>query len=191
MRRLSWGIAAGVAVALSGCVTPVPRLSQTATVDDFALIGRVLVRKGERADVLRLAWQHEGETDHVRLETSLGQTVAEVDLNAARAHVKLGDGREFEREDDVMLAEDVLGVPLPLRRFADWVRALPSAQAGELRRDERTRLVGAVEGDWTLAYSGYGEAGLARYPALIEARSGDVLVRLKVETWSAGDDTAP
>ena len=48
--------------------------------DDFALSGRVVVRQGDRAEVLRISWSHAGVEDRAHLETALGQTIAEISL---------------------------------------------------------------------------------------------------------------
>lgn len=180
------GVVVGAALLLSACVSAPPRLSEGASAADFTVVGRVLVREEGRADVLRMSWRHEGATDAVRLETALGQTVAELEMDANHAHVKLGDGRELADSDDRVLAYQILGVPLPLRHFADWARGVPAADAEGVSRDAAGDLQSARDAGWTLSYAGYGEAGVPHYPALIEARNGPTLVRLKVESWTLG-----
>ncbi|GAA5178597.1 hypothetical protein GCM10025771_18130 [Niveibacterium umoris] len=152
------------------------------------MTGRVLIRQSDRADVLRINWAHLGPADTVRLETSLGQTVAEISLTPQRAHVRLGDGREFEAADDASLAREVVGVPVPLRRFAGWLRAEPGAGATGVLYDDAGRVSAMGEAGWQLNYSGYGALEAVPGPSLIEARKEDVVVRVKIETWSRGSD---
>ncbi len=178
-----------VAAALvSACATTLaPPMPVGMGRDDFSLIGRVLIRQADRADVLRMTWQHMAEIDRVRLETSLGQTVAEVRLDPFRAWARLGDGRELLREDDVLLAEELLGTPVPLRRFAGWVRGDTPADASSVERDDNQRLVAMRDASWRLSYTGYGElASAPGRPAQIEARNGDIVVRLRIEAWTGG-----
>ncbi|WP_374512043.1 lipoprotein insertase outer membrane protein LolB [Niveibacterium sp.] len=178
----AFGLAA--AVFLSACATAPQQASLGA--GDYALTGRVLVRQADRADVLRLNWTHLGVRDTVRLETPLGQTVAELQLDPLRAHVQLGDGRAFEAADDVVLAEQVIGVPLPLRQFAGWLRAEPGATAAGIERDADARIVSMRDSGWLLSYSGYGSVDSVAGPSLIEAKQGDVVVRVKIESWLHG-----
>jgi len=177
-----------LAGGLAACATtPAPKLPEVMGRDDFSLSGRVLIRQADRADVLRLSWQHFADADHVQLETSLGQTVAEVQLDPQRAWAKLGDGRELERSDDVALAKELLGTPVPLRRFAGWVRGEAEQGASGVQRDAEKRLVAMRDADWQLSYTGYGElAGAPARPAQIEAKSGDIVVRLRIEAWNGG-----
>lgn len=172
-------------LVLAACATSRPAAPPLGA-DDFILTGRVLVRQSDRADVLRLHWSHVGTVDEVRLETSLGQTVAEILLNPQRAHVHLGDGREFDSADDTELAQEVVGAPVPLRRFASWLRAEPGADAQHVERGDGGRVIGMQEAGWILGYSGYGAADSVPGPSLIDARKGDVVVRVKIETWARG-----
>jgi len=182
-RRFSVAFAVTAALLLGACATaPQTRLGA----GDYALTGRVLVRQPDRADVLRLNWTHQGARDTVRLETPLGQAVAELQLDPQRAHVQLGDGRSFEAQDDAALAQQVIGVPLPLRRFAGWLRADPGATAAGIERDADARIVSMRDAGWQLNYSGYGEVDTVVGPSLIEARQGAVVVRVKIESWEHG-----
>ncbi|WP_341677674.1 outer membrane lipoprotein LolB [Niveibacterium sp. SC-1] len=187
MKRRGWLGGLLGAVLLAACATPrAPVLPDSAGGEDFSLTGRVLVRQGERAEVLRMYWHHLAAADKVSLETSLGQTVAEIDLDDEIGRAKLADGRELSEEDDLVLARKLLGSPVPLRRFADWVRAQTPASA-VVERDDQGRVLRAHESDWQLAYSGYGDfAATPDLPSLVEARRADILVRLKIEEWTRG-----
>ena len=177
--------AALAALSLVACVTTRSAVEPLAE-GDFSMSGRVLVRQGERADVLRIYWSHVAQVDEVRLETPLGQTVAELSLDPVKASAHLGDGRAFETNSDSELAERVIGTPVPLRRFADWLRAAPRADASVTLRDDSQRVLAMRDAGWQLNYSGYGAlAGLAG-PSLVEAKREDVVVRVKIESWQGG-----
>ncbi|QSI77644.1 outer membrane lipoprotein LolB [Niveibacterium microcysteis] len=183
-RRIAAALGLVAAALLNACATAPQQAPLRA--GDYSLSGRVLVRQASRADVLRLNWTHLGMRDTVRLETPLGQTVAELQLDPQRAHVQLGDGRAFEAADDVALAEQVIGVPLPLRQFSGWLRAEPGASAVAIERDSDARIVSMRDSGWLLSYSGYGAVESVAGPSLIEARQGDVVVRVKIESWLHG-----
>ncbi|MCL2656320.1 MAG: outer membrane lipoprotein LolB [Betaproteobacteria bacterium] len=177
-----------LALSLGGCATTqTPLLPQGAGRDDFSLTGRVLVRQAEKADVLRVTWQHVSASDRVSLETPLGQTLAKLELDPDRAYARLGDGREFQFSDDTLLAQELLGAPLPLRRFAHWVRAEPGRDTGEVVRDQAQRVLAMRDLDWQLSYSGYGDlTDTPNRPTQVEARNGDITVRLRIEEWAEG-----
>jgi len=186
MTRRSW-LGAVTALLLAACQTPhAPVLPDSARGEDFSLTGRVVVRQGEQAEVLRMYWHHLAAVDKVSLETSLGQTVAEIALDDEIGRAKLADGRELAEPDDAVLAQKLLGSPVPLRRFANWVRAQTPA-AAVTERDDQGRVLRAHEFGWQLAYSGYGDfAAMPDLPSLVEARRADILVRLKIEEWTRG-----
>lgn len=167
------------AAALAACASlPGQPPLELRSSDDFALTGRIVVREAGRAEVLRISWSHAGGEDRAHLETSMGQTIAEISLADGRARADLADGRHLDEEQDVELARRLIGIPLPLRRFADWVRA---RQGGSETRS------GFEDSGWTLAYQAWGEApGGEALPALIEAKRKDLSVRLRVEKWSQG-----
>ena len=175
-------------LTLAGCATTqAPVLPHEAGRNDFSLTGRVLVRQAERADVLRVTWQHFSVSDRVRLETLLGQTVAELELGPDRAYARLGDGRVLQSSDDASLAQELLGTPLPLRRFANWVRAKPGHDTDEVVRDQTQRVLAMRDLDWRLSYTGYGDLiDTPSRPAQVEARNGDIMVRLRIEAWTEG-----
>ncbi|MCX9155566.1 outer membrane lipoprotein LolB [Niveibacterium sp. 24ML] len=163
-----------------------PPLPAPLAQSDFSMSGRVLVRQAERADVLRLYWSHRGESDDVRLETPLGQTLAELSMGQGFARARLGDGREFEAADDSALASQVIGTALPLRRFAGWLQAEPGGAASQIERDAAGRVLTMSDAGWRLSYAGHGDVVSLDGPSLIEAKREDVLVRIKIETWVRG-----
>ena len=170
---------------LAACASmPAPIPLALRSSDDFSLSGRVVVRQGDRAEVLRISWSHSGVEDRAHLETTLGQTVAEISLGDQGGSAILADGRHLAEENDAELARQLIGIPLPLHRFADWVRA--RSASGE-RGTTSHPLANFEDSGWTLAYQGWGEApGGEQLPALIDARRGDLSVRLRVEKWSQG-----
>lgn len=169
-------------VACASLPTPAPLALHDS--DDFALAGRIVVRQGGKAEVLRISWSHAGGEDRAHLETQLGQTIAEIALNPHGGTADLADGRHIEEDDDTELARRLIGIPLPLRRFADWVRAKPaSREAGTTDKP----LSSFEDSGWHLAYQAWGEApGGAQLPALIDARQDSLSVRLRIEKWSLG-----
>jgi outer membrane lipoprotein LolB len=174
------------ALALGGCALTPAKLGEHAGRDDFSLVGRAAVRSSERAEVLRVEWKHLAGVDALNLSTSLGQTVAEIELAPGRAKAVLGDGRTLEEQDDAALARSLLGTPIPLRRLAAWVRG-KALDGHAVERDAQGRVRQLNDEGWLVAYSGYGDAEAGdELPTLIDARKGELGVRLKIEQWRVG-----
>lgn len=123
------------------------------------------VRHGDQRQALSISWQHRTANDRIVLTTVLGQVVAELVRDRVGAVLTLADGRRYEGADWEGLVATLFGATVPLDGLRHWL-------AGET--------VSVPEG-WqaeTLAV----EDGM---PVLMELKRDDLVLRLKVDEWSA------
>ncbi|MFN6961604.1 MAG: lipoprotein insertase outer membrane protein LolB [Rhodocyclaceae bacterium] len=152
---------AGCATAPFETVRPAP-----AEITQFAITGRLAVRKAEARHHVHIDWRHAPQDDTIVLSTPLGQGVAELTRDASGARLALADGRHFVAADWSQLALEVLGVPLPLDGAIRWL-------LGDL----------ADTGGWRVSILAR-ENGLPDgLPTLIELERDDIGVRLKIDEW--------
>ena len=129
----------------------------------FDLDGRVSLRRGSDQQSLVLAWRHRRDEDWLRLETRLGQSVAELNRDPAGARLRLADGRHYEGDDWLDLAGRLFGSRPPLDRLPAWLAGGPAPEIDGWQ----ARVVETQDG----------------LPVLLELRRDDVELRLRIDQW--------
>jgi outer membrane lipoprotein LolB len=144
-----------------GIVRVPPKLSQ------FELDGRIVVRESQSRHYANISWRHDASRDEILLTTPLGQGMAELSRDAGSARLVTADRKEYLAADWEGLSEQVFGVRLPLDDLPQWLSGrVPPAASG-----------------WRVQYLEYQSDAADALPTLIEARRGDIELRLKVSEW--------
>lgn len=133
----------------------------------FELDGRIVVRESQSRHYANISWRHDAQRDEILLTTPLGQGVAELSRDARGVRLVMADRKEYAAADWEGLSEQVFGVRLPLDDLPQWLsgRAPPAASG------------------WRVEYLEYQSDAADALPMLIEARRGDIELRLKVSEW--------
>ncbi|MBI5786502.1 MAG: outer membrane lipoprotein LolB [Rhodocyclales bacterium] len=155
---------------LAGCA-PLPaghaihRTPQVLT--EFELDGRIVVRESQSRHYANISWRHDARHDEILLKTPLGQGVAELSRDSRGARLVTAERKEYVADDWEGLSEQVFGARLPLDDLPLWLsgRAPPRASG------------------WRVDYLEYQSDAADALPVLIEARRGDIELRLKVSEW--------
>lgn len=138
------------------------------TLAEFEFDGRIVVRQDETRHYANIAWRHGKAGDEVLLSTPLGQGVAELRRDATGARLVMADRHEYVAVDWEELSEMLFGWRLPLNDMPAWLAGhAPAAISG-----------------WRVEYLDYQSVAVDALPILIEARRGNVEVRLKINEWS-------
>jgi outer membrane lipoprotein LolB len=125
------------------------------------------VRDNQSHHYANISWRHDAMRDEILLTTPLGQGVAELSRDARGARLVTADRKEFAAADLDGLAEQVFGTRLPLNDLPNWLSGhAPAAVSG-----------------WRVDYLEYQSDAADALPTLIEARRGDIELRLKVSEW--------
>jgi outer membrane lipoprotein LolB len=138
-----------------------PKLTQ------FELDGRIVVRESQSRHYANISWRHDATHDEILLTTPLGQGVAELSRDARGARLVTADRKEFLATTWEGLAEQVFGTRLPLDDLPAWLAGRPPNPAS----------------GWRVEYLEYQSEAADALPTLIEARRGDIELRLKVSEW--------
>jgi outer membrane lipoprotein LolB len=137
------------------------------TLAEFEIDGRISIRVGQERHYANIAWRHSAERDDVLLTTPLGQGVAELSRDAGGARLLTSDRREVRAGDWEDLSERLFGSRLPLNDLPAWMAGqAPPAASG-----------------WHVEYLDYQSSAPDALPVLIEARRGDIGVRMKINDW--------
>jgi outer membrane lipoprotein LolB len=133
----------------------------------FELDGRIVVRESQSRHYANISWRHDARRDEILLTTPLGQGVAELSRDSGGARLVMADRREYAAADWEGLSEQVFGARLPLDDLPLWLSGRAPARAS----------------GWRVDYLEYQSDAADALPVLIEARRGDIELRLKVSEW--------
>ena len=97
----------------------------------FDVSGRLSARHGENAVAASFRWLHAPDADELLLSTPFGQALARLTGSAGGVVLELADGAVARAGDWETLTRDALGVPVPVRGLAWWVRAAPPGDVQE------------------------------------------------------------
>lgn len=158
---------AGLLAACAG-LPPEPQVRRMPRVlAAFEIDGRISIRVGEERHVANIAWRHAAELDEVLLTTPLGQGLAELRRDGGGARLLTSDRRELRADDWEDLSERLFGSRLPLNDLPAWIAGhAPPAGSG-----------------WQVEYLDYQSRAPDALPVLIDARRGDIGVRLRINDW--------
>ena len=158
---------------LASCaITPQPtKLPELESVPaSFEMSGRLAVRQGDRSDIAKLRWTHEGARDTWVISSPLGNEVARIDSAQQGATLQRAGAGAESAPDFRTLTEQLLGVPLDPRQLANWMHA---------------PVGGISTGGWIVEVKETQNAGSVSIARLIVATRADVSVRLVVDDYRA------
>lgn len=146
---------------------PLPRLS--AVPPAFEMAGRLALRQGERSDIARLRWTHAPGSDRWVIASPLGNEVARIESGPRGATLERAGAAPEVAASFAELTERLLGVALDPAALVNWLHGAPPASGGE----------------WEVSIEESSRAGSVDIARRLNARRGDVTVRLVVDEYSA------
>jgi outer membrane lipoprotein LolB len=153
------------------------------TVASFAFNGRLGVTLGDRAHSMRISWEHTPRQDQIGFSSPLGSQLALLRRNAAGASWETGDGERVEAASADELIARLADFPVPVDALVLWVRGRISAAALKPEFDPLGRLAAASDQGWQVRMVSYESDLPNALPRIIEARQGEMKVRLAIEEW--------
>jgi outer membrane lipoprotein LolB len=199
-RRNSVAAAALAATLLAGCAA-VPRVAADraaaesgwaqrsaalSALNGFELHGRLAGSAlGARAD---LVWQQSADGRFsIRVSGPFGAGAIGLRGDAHQVEVTSRDGVLVTDDPEAWLYRE-LGWTLPVASLRWWVLGLPAPTAdARLRVDGAGRAAELRQGQWTLRYTEYADAGDWSLPRRLEASNGEQEFRLLADRWTGLD----
>jgi outer membrane lipoprotein LolB len=180
-------LVAVVCVLASGCAelrtVAAPSRPPRASIEVFHIEGRIAVRRANEHFSAGIAWRHDAGADEIALSGALGQGLARLTSGADGACLETADGKRYVAENLDALSVQVFGTPLPVAGLGRWVLG-QSAFGGAASVDAAGRLVALSEQGWTIEYLRYESDAPDALPELLQARGGEVEVRVKIDSWN-------
>lgn len=175
-------LALSAGCALLETVPATPRPGREA-IEAFRLEGRIAVRRAGERFSAGIEWRHDAQSDEIVVSGPLGRGLARLTSAGGVAVLETSDRKRYAAEDLEGLTEQVFGTRLPVAGLGRWVLGR-SAFGGVARLDAGGRLAGLSEQGWSIEYLHYESDAPDALPELLQARRGDVEVRLKIDGWS-------
>ena len=152
MKRLLAALAAALAIALAGCATP-PTAPGQAVADgppnlwtgrfSATVTGSGDGAREERSSG-RFSLRVDGPRTQIELSSPMGQTIAQVTLDAGLATLLASDGKSWQAPSAEALTEQVFGWRVPLGNLPDWLEG----RIGEPTERDGDRVVAGREHGW-------------------------------------------
>jgi outer membrane lipoprotein LolB len=180
-------LAAALILLLAGCamlepVATAPRPAREA-IEAFRIEGRIAVRRAGESFSAGIDWRHDAHSDEIVVSGPLGQGLARLTAEQGAALLETSDQKRYVAADLEGLSEQVFGTRLPVGGLGRWVLGR-SAFGGAARLDAAGRLAGLSEQGWTIEYLRYESEAHDALPDLLQARRGNVEVRLAIDRWT-------
>lgn len=181
------GLLAILIVLASGCAVletaqPSSRPLREA-IESFRIEGRIAVRRADERFSAVIAWRHDAQSDEIVVSGPLAQGLARLTAGGGTALLETADRRRYSAADLDGLSEQVFGTRLPVAGLAHWVLGR-AGSSGVVSVDAAGRLATLAEQDWIIEYLRYESDVPAALPELLQARRGDVEVRLVIDSWA-------
>ena len=140
------------------------------------------VKRGKEARQAGISWKHGADQDNIELSGPLGQKAALLSRDASGARLDTANHQTYTAPDWEGLAEQALGVALPLNNMARWVTG-SFAKDVQVERDAQGRPLHVLVNGWQIDYLAYESDLPDALPVLVTLHRDDIDVRLKIDEW--------
>lgn len=158
---------------------------------DWLMQGRIGLWQGNQQESSQIRWLQCGEHySHIRLSGPMG--VGGADIISDRSGAQLNYKGETRRAQSAeQLATDI-GWPVPVYALRYWLRgqAAPNAPL-DAQVSPDGQLTQLQQLGWTLQFDRYQDGAGTTRPQRLEARRGDVRLKLLISNWSAAGEDCP
>jgi len=205
-RALKFAHIALIALVLSACVSPRPRVGTPVAQanqiqrdqnieaqSSFRLRGRIAIKNAHDGGSGRFDWTQNGE--QIRFELSAPLSNQTWRLEGAPGNYTLTDskGAPQHSDDARALIYAASGWTIPMQELRFWVRGARAQSSGttnapehsfpELSFDGSGRLSVLKQNGWTVQYERYSDASDGALPVKLRAFKDDAQVKVIVQSW--------
>lgn len=157
---------------------------------DWSMQGRVALSNGRDGGSGRIDWRQAGPRYDVSLSAPVTRQSWRLSGDAGAASLEGLQGGTRHGDDPARLLREATRWEIPVTALSAWVRGARAPEAlhgpAELAFGADGRLSRLRQDGWDIRYTGWQAASPVALPARLEARRGDALVRLVVDTWDPG-----
>jgi outer membrane lipoprotein LolB len=173
MRRLF--LTALLSMVITGCAVSPPESGGIVDPEaNWRLLARVGIRHGDAAESFSLTWQQRREAADIRLNGTLGVSVANIRVTPGIASIEIPGRGSFQADNASQLLYEHTGVLMPLELLTFWVRGNPAPTL-----------------PWQNTVSGFEQSGwqikidkvVDDLPMKLVFLKGDTSIKMAVRSW--------
>ncbi|WCE02857.1 lipoprotein insertase outer membrane protein LolB [Pseudoxanthomonas sp. JBR18] len=162
---------------------------------DWALEGRVAIRRADKGGSGRIDWRQRGAQFDVSLSAPVTRQSWRLTGDGQGVLLEGLDGGPLRGADAGQLLLAATGWEIPVQALAYWIRgqAAPGPAPGDLQYGADGLPALLEQSGWRIAYTAWQPAGadVPALPSRIEAERGDSRVRLIIDAWQPAGAATP
>lgn len=163
--------------------TEIPPRPARESIESFSLSGRAIISRNGQANTVRILWEHSPAADNIGFATQLQGMIAELRRDAGGARWTTAAGDYYDARNADMLIARLTKEPVPIAALALWVTGRVSQEATHANRDDKGRLLSAVDKGWLVKVISYETDLPNAMPSVIEVQSPTVQIRIAFEEY--------
>ncbi len=188
------GLAAGLALLLTGCATlntvpaPVVLPDSPALLKAWAMDGRIGVQSAGTAWQANLYWEHDDRQDRLRISGPLSQGLISIIVQKDLIYVNEGNGvTQLSRNPDALLRQR-LGFVAPLTSLRYWMLGVPDPGKAALRiKGEEHDTGGFEQAGWRIYPGELANVDGWMLPRKLRAQGAGVKLKILADNWQLRD----
>lgn len=186
-----------IALLLSGCATvpkttaPSPsqltwhqREAQLNSIKNWTLKGAVSVRQPNKASIVSLTWQQQGQQYQQTLAGPFD--IGAIKIIGRPGHVALwkSSQEKLVASNPESLLQQAVGWRLPVQNLYYWVRGLPAPNSPAKKQlDASNRLLTLRQNGWQINYNSYQTVNGVDLPNTIVLSTTNLTVKMVIRQW--------
>ena len=147
--------------------------------------GRFAVRDASDSWTANISWQHQANTDRVKMSGPLGQGAVEIVLTGDHINIDRGDGDSELSDNPDELIKQRLGLFVPVKALRYWVLGLPSK--GDRFKEIKD---GFIQSGWSVSIPRQMKADNQLMPHKLVASNNETRLKLIIDQWRLNDRSA-
>jgi len=168
------------------------RQGALASLDEWALEGRVAIDAGRDGYSGSLSWVQDGEALDFRFKGPFGLGGLRIWGGAESLTVKTHKNETFTVTDPERDFGARLGWSLPIRSMRFWMAGIPAPGSDATAAvDGRGRPLRLEQQGWTVTYAEYQKVGALELPKRLEIERGEVKIKVIAERWTLKGGAGP
>ncbi|KII80510.1 lipoprotein insertase outer membrane protein LolB [Vibrio renipiscarius] len=162
-----------------------------ALVSDYQAVGKLGYISPEQRESLNFQWQHNADSNQLRLSTFLGQTVLNMQSHQGSAKVETYDDQVLTDVSADRLITRLTGLTIPVEQLNDWLLGKPTHADDYTLNENQTlaSLTKTIQGQtWQLEYLSYQDVtflgSLLPVPHKLKLKQDNISINLVISKWT-------
>ena len=165
------------------------RLQPLSRIQHWQVSGSLSIQQGKRRELIRYRWQHEHQTDRIRLSGPLGIHATTLTVKPQSATLQRTHHATLTAKSVDQLIYSKQDWPLPIQAMRYWIRGLlaPGLHTN-WQRDTQGHNTAVTQQQWRVHWLQYRYVGGYRLPKLMTLQRDQIQLRLSCNDWRLWPD---